>query len=151
MGLHVGVLGAEQLAGAVPRQVFHDVHALAATVVSLSGVAFSVFVGQMGAHRGQHRRAHEVFGSDQLNVLALPIQFKLHCIGRLGIGRADGGKIDHGAFLHTTDRVKTCALPLYMLLDRRSTPGARFSVELIESASPMYGFSGGPSGKITQL
>ena len=39
MRLHIGVLGAEQLARAVAGNVLHHVHALAAAVVALAGIA----------------------------------------------------------------------------------------------------------------
>ena len=42
VGLHVGVLGTEQLAGAVNSDLFHLVHVLAAAVVAVAGVAFGV-------------------------------------------------------------------------------------------------------------
>ena len=37
--LHVGVLGAEQLARAVAGNVLHHVHALASAVVAVAGIA----------------------------------------------------------------------------------------------------------------
>ena len=46
VGLHVGVLGPEQLLGAVDGQLLHDVHVLAAAVVAVTGVALGVFVGE---------------------------------------------------------------------------------------------------------
>jgi hypothetical protein len=46
MRLHVGVIGAEQLLGAVDGQLFDFIHMLAAAVVALARVAFGVLVGQ---------------------------------------------------------------------------------------------------------
>ncbi len=56
MGLHVGELAAEQLAGALDGQVLDDVDLLAAAVVALAGVAFSVLVGEHRAHSLHNRR-----------------------------------------------------------------------------------------------
>ena len=56
MGLDVGVLAAEQLAGALDGQVFDDIDLLAAAVVALAGVAFGVLVGKHRAHCLHNRR-----------------------------------------------------------------------------------------------
>ena len=55
VGLDVGVLGAEQLLGAVDRQLLGDVDLLAAAVVAAAGVALGVLVGQHRADRVEHR------------------------------------------------------------------------------------------------
>ena len=47
--LHVGVLGAEELLGALARQVLDDVGELAAAVVALARIAFGVLVGEHAA------------------------------------------------------------------------------------------------------
>ena len=52
--LDVGVLGAEQLLGAVDRELLGDVDLLAAAVVAAAGVALGVLVGE---HRARRRRA----------------------------------------------------------------------------------------------
>ena len=64
--LHVGVLGAEELLGAVDGQRLGDVDELAAAVVALAGVALGVLVGQHRAGRLQHGLADEVLRGDQL-------------------------------------------------------------------------------------
>ena len=96
MGLHVGVLRAEQLAGALTGQVLHDVHVLAAAVVALAGVALGVFIGQMAAHGGHDRGGDEVLRGDQLDVVALAAQLLLHRGCDLGVGRRDQFQIQHG-------------------------------------------------------
>ena len=53
VGLHVGILGSEELADAVDGYLLHFVHHLAAAIVALAGVAFGVFVGQARTH-GPH-------------------------------------------------------------------------------------------------
>ena len=66
VGLDVGVLGAEQLLGAVDRQLLGDVDLLAAAVVAAAGVALGVLVGQHRADRVEHRLGHEVLRGDHL-------------------------------------------------------------------------------------
>ena len=57
MRLHVGVLGAEELLGAIARQVLHDIGEFAAAVVALAGIALGVLVGEDAAGGFQHRFA----------------------------------------------------------------------------------------------
>ena len=71
VGLHVGVVGAEQLLGAVDRQLLGDVDVLAAAVVALAGIAFGVLVGQHRALGLEHARTGIVLGGDELDVLLL--------------------------------------------------------------------------------
>jgi hypothetical protein len=66
MRLHVGVFGAEQLLGAIARQVLHDVGELAAAVVALAGIAFGVLVGEDAAGGFEHGFGGEVLAGDQL-------------------------------------------------------------------------------------
>jgi len=69
--LHVGVIGAEELADAVARDVLDDVDLLAATVVALAGESLGVLVGEHGAGGLKYRERHEVLGGDQLDGAAL--------------------------------------------------------------------------------
>ena len=77
MGLHVGPVGAEQLAGAVDGHLLDDVHVLAAAVVTLAGIALGVFVGQLGALGLHDPRAGVVLRRDQFDVLFLAVVFRL--------------------------------------------------------------------------
>ena len=61
MRLDVGVLGAEQLLGAIDRELLGDVDELAAAVVALARIAFGVLVGELRALRREDRRARVVF------------------------------------------------------------------------------------------
>src|SRR5262249_51911322 len=70
--LHVGVLGAEQPAHALERQLFRHVHELAAAVVALARQALGVFVVHHRAERFQHGVAGEVLRGDQLERAELP-------------------------------------------------------------------------------
>ena len=61
MGLHVGMFRAEKLARAVARQIFNNINILAAAVIALARITFSIFVGQMAAHRRHHSGGDKVF------------------------------------------------------------------------------------------
>ena len=75
MRLHVGKFRAEQLAGPLDGQVLRNIHALAAAVIALAGVALRILIGQYRACCGQHRLRHDIFRGDQLNVVALALIF----------------------------------------------------------------------------
>ena len=100
MGLHVGVFGAEQLAGAVNGQLFHLVHILAAAVVAVTGVAFGVFVGQHTAHGRHYGRRNNVLAGDQLNVLALADQLPLHGGAQFRVGALHKTNGIHHVLVH---------------------------------------------------
>src|SRR5690606_34658591 len=74
----VGVVGAEQLLGAVDGQLLDDVDVLATTVVALARIAFGVLVGQYRTLGFHHRRAGVVLRGDQLDVVFLALGFLLH-------------------------------------------------------------------------
>ena len=97
MRLHICVFCAKQPACAFTSQVFYDVHALTAAVIPFAGIAFGIFVGQMAAHRCHHGLRNEVFGSDQLQMVALALEFQLHCFGNLRIRCANQVKLNHNA------------------------------------------------------
>jgi hypothetical protein len=73
--LHVGVLGAEELLGAVAGQVLDDVGELAAAVVALAGIALGVLVGEDGAGGLEHGAADEVLRGDHLQAFVLADDF----------------------------------------------------------------------------
>ena len=66
--LHVGVLGAEQLLGAIARQVLHDVGEFAAAVIALARIAFGVLVREHAAGGFQNRFGGEVLAGDQFQL-----------------------------------------------------------------------------------
>ncbi|MCY1458409.1 hypothetical protein D9M71_757900 [compost metagenome] len=78
MRLDVGVIGAEQLLGAVDGQLLDLVDELATTVVALARIAFGVLVGQAAALGFHHALAGVVFRGDQLDVVFLTTLFFLH-------------------------------------------------------------------------
>ena len=55
VGLDVGVIGTEELFGSIPRQVLDQVGDLLSLIITLTGIAFRVFIGQTtggGCHPG---------------------------------------------------------------------------------------------------
>ena len=88
--LDVGVLGAEQLLGAVDRQLLGDVDLLAAAVVAAARVALGVLVGQHRADRVEHRLGHEVLRGDHLQGPLLAAQLAVEHGGDLGIDLGQG-------------------------------------------------------------
>src|SRR5690606_12974069 len=83
--LGVGVVGAEQLPGAIDRQLLGDGHVLAAAVVALAGIAFGVLVGQLAALGLHAPRAGVVLAGDQLDVVLLAARFVGDGLGQFGV------------------------------------------------------------------
>ena len=95
--LDVGVVGAEQLLGAVDGQLLDHVDVFAAAIVALVGIAFGVLVGQHAALGFHDRRAGVVFRSDQLDVIFLTLGFLLHGGIQVGVEAGEGGfTAEHG-------------------------------------------------------
>ena len=69
--LHVGVLGAEEGAGAVARGALDRVGELLAAVVAPAGIALGVLVGQHRAQRRQHLGVGVVLRRDHLDAVGL--------------------------------------------------------------------------------
>ena len=74
--LHVGEAAAEQLLGPLDGQVLGDVDILAAAIVALARIAFGVFVGHHRALRLHHGAGDDVFGGDQLDLVALAAKLR---------------------------------------------------------------------------
>jgi len=75
--LNIGELGAEQLLGAVARQVLDDVDEFAPAVIALAGIPFGVLVRQHAADRLHHGGAGVVFAGDHLQAVLLAMHFAL--------------------------------------------------------------------------
>jgi len=65
VGLHVGVLRAEEFLGAIDGQLFHLVGIFAPAVIAPAGIALGVFVGEDGAHGFQDGFRDKIFGGDE--------------------------------------------------------------------------------------
>ena len=85
MGLNVRELRAVELAGAIAREILHDVDLLTAAVVALAGITFRVLVGEHAAHGLHDSRASEVLRSDEFDTCALTSQLSAKSVGDLGI------------------------------------------------------------------
>ena len=101
VSLHVGVLGAEQLFGAVDRECLDDVDVFAAAVISFAGIALGILVGEMGAHCRHDSRRDDVLAGDELNVVLLSPELVFHCGAELGrVGGIDLAVIGHDGVNH---------------------------------------------------
>ena len=89
MGLHIGMLRAEQLLGPVDSQIFDLIHIFTAAVVAGAGVALGIFVGQMAAHSLQNGGADKVLGGDKLDMVLLPAQLPHHGVVYLSVLLSD--------------------------------------------------------------
>ena len=67
VGLHVGIFCAKQLAHAVDGQLLYLVHHLTAAIVAVAGIAFGIFISEVGAHGLHHLFANEVLTCNELN------------------------------------------------------------------------------------
>ena len=85
--LHVGVVGAEQLAQAVAGERLGFVDHRVAAVVALRRVALGVLVGEHRALRREHRGRREVLRRDELHRGVLADRLAADDVGDLGIGR----------------------------------------------------------------
>ena len=66
MGLNIGVLCAEQTAGALNGDVLHHINALTAAVVAVCGITLGVFVGKRGAHSQHNGLGNKILAGDKL-------------------------------------------------------------------------------------
>ena len=75
--LNIRVLCAEQLAGALLSETLHLVYIHAASVVSLCGVALSIFICEYASCGEEHTLRNNVFRCDELDVVALSLELAL--------------------------------------------------------------------------
>ena len=90
MRLHVGKLRAEDLLGAIARQVLHHVGVLASAVVAPSRIALGILVGEDRAGGLEHRFGDEVFAGNHLQALVLAEGFVINGGGYFGVGLGKG-------------------------------------------------------------
>ena len=100
MGLHIGVLRAEELFHPVNGQPLDLVHILAPAVVPPAGVALGILVGQAAAHGGHHRGGGDVLRGDEFNILLLPGILPLQPHAHLRVLFPQAGHILYQQFLH---------------------------------------------------
>jgi hypothetical protein len=88
--LHVGVLGAEDLFGAITGEVLDHVSVLASAVVAASRIALGIFVGEDGACGFEDSAADEVLGGDHLQAVVLAANFIVDGGGDFGVVEGEG-------------------------------------------------------------
>ena len=79
------MLGGEELLRPFDGDVLHDVGGPASAVVAFSRITLRVFVGEDGAHRGEHRARNVILGRDQFERVVLTLDLEIDCVGDLGI------------------------------------------------------------------
>jgi hypothetical protein len=72
MWLNIDVFSTEKRSGAIARDLFHFVHKFATAVVTMTGIAFGILVGQYTSNSLHDRRAGEIFTGDHLKAILLP-------------------------------------------------------------------------------
>ena len=105
--LHVGVLGPEELLGAVNGELFDLVHVFAPAVPAFLGVTFRVLVREHGALGFHDGGAGEIFRGDELDVFLLAAAFGFDVVGHgeVHVVQAQGGRREahvhlvHAAFV----------------------------------------------------
>ena len=75
----------KQLLRAMDGRLLDHVSPFAAAVISFAGIAFSVLVGEDGAHRFEHSFAHKIFAGDQFQSISLTGNFIIDRVGDLWI------------------------------------------------------------------
>ena len=90
VGLHVGEFAVEQLFRALDGQVLGNIDELAAAIVTPTGIALGVLVGQNRALRLQHCGRDDVFGCDQFDLISLAAQLRFDGARDLGVAFGQG-------------------------------------------------------------
>ena len=78
VGLDVGILGAEEPFDAFAGEVLGEVDHLAAAVVTVTGIALGILVGEARAHGLHHLVADEVLAGNQFDTLLLALVLLLY-------------------------------------------------------------------------
>ena len=91
MRLHVCEFTSEKPGNPFNREVFRDIHVLAAAVVALARQALGILVGEDGALGFEHRAADDIFRRNQLDLIALATEFEADGLGDLRIGLPQRG------------------------------------------------------------
>src|SRR5262245_48455552 len=73
MRLHVGKLGAEELLCTIDGKLLDDIDVLATAVVTLSRIAFGIFIGEHATGGLHHSRACVAFARNHLEAVGLAL------------------------------------------------------------------------------
>ncbi len=105
--LHVGVLGAEELFGAIAGQVLDHVGVLAAAIVAAARIALSILVGEDRACGFEHCFRDEVLAGDHLQAFVLAEGFVINGVGDdgVGLGQGKGHAIGHTGILRQSSKL----------------------------------------------
>ena len=79
MRLNIDVFCLEQLLPAFPRQRFHYISELTATVISLARVTLRVLIREYATRRLHHSLRSKILAGDQFNAAVLPPGLILNC------------------------------------------------------------------------
>ena len=85
MCLYIGIATAKQLFCPLNRQIFHNIHALTATVVSFTRVSFRILICQRTSHGSHYCLTHPVFRGNQLDMAILSLLLIHNCLCNFGI------------------------------------------------------------------
>ena len=78
MGLNICMFRTKELFDTITGKIFNLVNAFTTAVVTLSGVAFCIFVGEMAAHCRHNGGRDEVLRGDKLDVASLSAELEIH-------------------------------------------------------------------------
>ncbi len=126
--LDVGVVGAEELLGAVDRELLGEIDVFAAAVVATARIAFGVLVGQDARRRFADGPACVILRRDQLEVVALARLLEVNGGRDFRVQGVEQGSVER---LHAPDfhaggsrPVRTCVASTLVFFDVRQTAGA---------------------------
>ena len=80
MRLNIHIFTSEKLFRPVSCQIFNNVNALAAAVISFSRISFCIFIRQRASHSSHDRFADPVFRRNQLNMRVLTLLLGFDCL-----------------------------------------------------------------------
>ena len=85
IGLHIGELAVEQTARALDGKLLGNIDKLAAAIIAAARIALGIFVGEHRSLRFKHGAGDDVFGCNQLDLVALAAEFLLDNAGDIRI------------------------------------------------------------------
>ena len=83
--LNICVLRAEKLLCALDSDIFNDVNAFAAAVITLAGIALGIFVCQRRAHCRKHCGGDKIFACYKFDSSALAGKLHAYCLTYFGV------------------------------------------------------------------